>query len=272
MGAISVVLGLLPAGLTQIGPSTSRFSLLASRRPLLATLLSFGALTVLPMDPETGASLRKPVRAVANVLWEVYFLTYQSVCWAAIQLFQTQGLPETVVPLFWVLFPVVAQLLSHLAMWIQFYRRRKSYGAKGIPYEFTTRSTSLWDHIIREVTPSSWGSPIVAPGSRGTERGSLLMLELAVTQIVNLCSIAHVFNGTIILSTMQFISVRNAVIILVRVLSGTIFVKAVMQYELYGMKEVSQGKDSDGNELWGSIRDSQQNATLMPLLAMTDIN
>lgn len=62
MGAISVVLGLLPAGLTQIGPSTSRFSLLASRRPLLATLLSFGALTVLPMDPETGASLRKPVR------------------------------------------------------------------------------------------------------------------------------------------------------------------------------------------------------------------
>lgn len=277
MGAISVVLGLLPAGLTQIGPSTSHFSLLASRRPVLATLLSFGALTVLPMDPETVASLRKPVRvptrpgflgsnsavvqaivmtleylvalgAVANVLWEVYFLTYQSVCWAAIQLFQTQGLPETVVPLFWALFPVVAQLLSHLAMWIQFYRRRKSSGAKGIPYEFTNRSPSLWDRLITEVTPSSWGRPIVAPESRGTERGSLLMLELAVTQIVNLCSIAHVFMGTIILSTMQFLSLRNAVIILVRVLSGTIFVKAVVQYELYGMREVSQGKEADDNE------------------------
>ncbi|KAK6220613.1 hypothetical protein LQW54_002058 [Pestalotiopsis sp. IQ-011] len=220
MGAISVVLGLLPAGLTQIGPSTSHFSLLASRRPLLATLLSFGALTVQPMDSETVASLRKPVR-----------------------------LPETGVPLFWALFPVVAQLFSHLAMWIQFYRRRKSYGVKDIPYELTTRSPSVSGRVIREVTPSSWGSPIVAPESPGTERGSLLMLELAVTQIVNLCSIAHVFMGTIILSTMQFISLRNAVIILVRVLSGAIFVKAVVQYELYGMREVSQGKDSDDNEL-----------------------
>ncbi|ETS79524.1 hypothetical protein PFICI_09377 [Pestalotiopsis fici W106-1] len=271
MGAISVVLGLLPAGLTQIGLSTSHFSLLASRRPVLATLLSFGALTVLPMDAETLPSLRQPVRvptrpgflgsnsvaikalvttieylvalgAVANVLWEVYFLTYQSVCWAAIQLLQMQGLPETVVPLFWALFPVVAQLLSHLAMWIQLYRRKRKYGEKGTPYEFTTWPPSLWTRVITELTPSSWGSPLVAPEVRGIERGSLLMLELAVTQVVNLCSIAHVFMGTIILSTMQFISLRNAVIILVRLLSGTIIVRAVVQYELHGMREVSQEK------------------------------
>ncbi|KAF3025745.1 hypothetical protein E8E14_014403 [Neopestalotiopsis sp. 37M] len=278
MGAISVVLGLLPAGLTQIGPSTSHFSLLASRRPVLATLLSFGALTVLPMDAETLSSLCQPVRvptrpgvlgsssvaikavvtileylvalgAVANVLWEVYFLTYQSVCWAAIQLFQTQGLPETVVPLFWVLFPVVAQLLSHLAMWIQLYRRKKYCGKKGIPYEFTTRAPSVWDRVVAEVTPAGWGNPLVVPEVRGPERGPLLMLELAVTQLVNLCSIAHVFMGTIILSTMQFISLRNAVIILVRLLSGTILVRAVVQYELHGMREVSQGKDWEDHDI-----------------------
>ncbi|KAI1159752.1 hypothetical protein F5B18DRAFT_573232 [Nemania serpens] len=264
---VSITLGLVPPALLALGPDTTGMALLSIRRPLLASLLAFGSPALRTgSDPVEFLKLTPKVRfdttylavgpgnqnwrlwtcvvvfsvveyaiagaAVFNVAYQVWFLTYQAVCWAAIQLFQTTFLPETAEPLLWVLFGVPMKLMCDYAI---LWRIKKADGKSSL--SGATRPTAIqksisWiiSAVASELTPCMYSEPLYF---HAVEEGPAWLF---FTQFVNLASLAHVLMGGIILSTIFFVLFRKAVVTVALFLAAAVACKFVLSFELHWMR------------------------------------
>ncbi|KAH8194414.1 hypothetical protein TruAng_011421 [Truncatella angustata] len=242
MAAASVLLGLLPVILSQLGPSTVEQGLLGLRRPILAMLLAAGSPTAVSLrNTEYDEALEKRVGADKRVLslpvWSTSFillaqylvalgaavnvaiLAYQLCIWA-VTVFSLgfEGLPAL-----WVSLAVLVHFAGVFAL-----HRKVQVIADG-----TTLRWVFLD-VRRELVLSKFQANWTLKWSTGTERGRLWVWLLYVGTVL------HILFGSLVLSGLIFISMVDAVFIALRFFGSACACKAVYAFELAGIQEVTK--------------------------------
>ncbi|KAI0974372.1 hypothetical protein F4678DRAFT_486227 [Xylaria arbuscula] len=264
---VSIALGLIPPTIQVLGPDTTGIALLSMRRPLLASLLSFGS-PAIRVGADPVEVLRSVPRvkfnatylfvgpgdlnwkrrafimavsaveygiagaAVFSVAYHVWFLTYQAVCWAAIQLFQTTHLPETAAPLFWVLFVVPVKLMCDFAIRWRVKKTACDGNFSGMRNRGIIETSIYWtyDSICSELTPYMYSKPFYF---HTIDEGPAWLF---FSRFLNLASLAQLLMGGIILSTMFFVGFRDTIITATWFLSSAVACRIVVAFELYWMR------------------------------------
>lgn len=270
MGITAVILGLLPTILQRIGPTVAEVTVLASRRPLLAVMLGVAMPSV-----ATGGGLANPAEAlrrrvdtpisgvlgrtrwlwvlisaveyliasaaIANLFHLLYQLAYLSVSVSAIAI-NAGALSQTYTLFLWVLLLVPAYLLGFWALKMRY----KPSEQVGSPEEEVVERKS-WVHAVRnEFVPCAVGEPLLLTK---VDKGPLSVLVQFLTEMASF--LIFVF-GTVALSSQIFISLGDVVPIVVRFISSTLVCRAVLLFELYGLREVTSRSTK---EAAGLVRD-----------------
>ncbi|EXJ57658.1 uncharacterized protein A1O5_12448 [Cladophialophora psammophila CBS 110553] len=254
MAAAAVLLGLLPTTLGLVGSTTVEVGLVALRRPFLAFLLAAGAPAVSPIrtfdyidtkellerKPQTvrikpmgllkgfGVSIFQYVMAAAavvNVAFVSYEICIQTICSFA---------PETAyLPALWAFLAVAVHFFGTWSVHCRT-RIRTKPGAKKPP--------GLWETICAEFTPSA------SRQGADLEIKEETYLYIFLSWFTATGTVLHIVYGTLVFSSLIFISTSDATAVVARYLSSTLVCRAIVMYELSGLREVlsDQGKASHG--------------------------
>lgn len=241
MASAQVLLGLTPTMLAVLGPSTEETSLLfvVGRRPLLALCLAAGCPAVFPMrsfdnqNPvglleEREGRLRPPHVAGARemiVMLLQYSLTIMAIANVA-TLSKELGLQ------------VVCNFAPHLtylvSLWAFLILIIHTSGA--ITLMFRVRLTddeqpsNRFEWISRQFTPLS---------KRGLVRVRLIPESYMFTffsWFTAILTVCHVIYGTLVFSSMLFISVRDSLTVIARYMASVIVCRTILMYELASLR------------------------------------
>jgi hypothetical protein len=257
MGITSVVLGLLPTMLQQVGPTVAEVSVLATRRPLLAFLLGIAMPSV-----STGGPLANPAEtlrrsadirvrsgllaraewlwlfisaaeyliataALANVFHVAYQLAYWSISVSSIAVY-SGPISQTYTPFLWLVLLVPAHLLSFWSLKLR-YRPSEQDGNSEKPSEWKT-----WLQIIgSEFVPCAKGDPLLLTKAKEG------LLSIMVQYLTKIASVAVFVFGTVALSSQIFISLGDVVPVIARFMVGTMACRIILSFELYGLREAT---------------------------------
>lgn len=267
MAAAAVLLGLLPTTLSLIGSNTVETGLLALRRPLLAGLLAAGTPAVAPMrmfdydDPIELMSRSSPpplsvgllgcnmktmaalvlvaeylvaAAAVANLAHLSYLLSIQAVC------------------------SFSSETAFHPALWASFALLLHAWGALTVRLRVGVREEG-WDSPSSSA-PNGLGwfrARLYGVGRRlsllfGNEfqtcvyGGDGFRLELKVkdksslfifcTWVTSIATVSHIIYGTLIFSSILFVSTSDAMQIVARFVASTVICRVILVFEITGMR------------------------------------
>lgn len=264
MQAAGVLLGVLPTILTFAGPSKVETGILALRRPCLSALISLGSPAVNPLRtvdynapamvlqlwegnkrhsvPEKNTVLEViailfqylvVLAAVANIYEVTYELCYWAICSFA---------PETTyMPL---LYPI-ATLVLHI-IGVEAVRRRVQLSSIRQDGDDTAPNHDIHSWLRRGVSREFHltGSEHHRPSGPTRKILRLTLKEetyafLLANFLLSTFSTMHLVFGTLVFSSILFISVNDAAIVAIRFLFSTIAVRLVLTYELSGLREVT---------------------------------
>ncbi|KFA70240.1 hypothetical protein S40285_08256 [Stachybotrys chlorohalonatus IBT 40285] len=157
MAITGILLALLPVGLVNLGPSIAELSLLSARRPILAALLGFGAMSPNPSLPMEFADLveRTPMKrsryalfkktpflvkiavsvveyaialaAASNCFYQIWRLTYRAVSLAPVAVY-LRGLPEEATLFGWVALNLPIHLIGFATFSLAYAKTQSSHG------------------------------------------------------------------------------------------------------------------------------------------------
>jgi hypothetical protein len=253
MAAAAVLLGLLPTTLGLVGSTTIEVGLVALRRPFLALLLAAGAPAVSPIrtfdyvDPKellqkkpgsvkvfSMGPAKKPVvallqyvvaaAAVLNLVTVSYELCIRTVCSFA---------PENAFePALWAFLAVAVHLFGS---WSVYLRVRIVTGGSGV----NTSGSGRLQRILREFIPSA-AREEAELGIKDETYGYILL-----AWFTSMGTVLHIIYGTLVFSSILFISTGDAVIVVVRYLSSTLVCRAVVMFELSGLRQVLDRQNGD---------------------------
>lgn len=236
MAAANVILGLTPTILAYLGSGVDEISMLSvcGRRPLLALLLSAGSPSVTPLrlfeyKIWTEALDRRPgrlklqffnfyvevliwviehvaaVAAIANVVTLGYELGTRVVL-----VFYPQS---TYLVLLWIILGIIPHLMSATALKLR------------IKIE-----TSARDEAVCSL--KSWIVPWETKGTVKFLVSQESLLCAGLSAVVSIFIALHIILGTLVFSSMLFISVRDCIPVLGRFLASLIICRIVLIYEL----------------------------------------
>lgn len=251
MAAAAVLLGLLPTILAFVGSSTAEISLLGLRRPIFALCIATGAPATSPIraheydDPikkllhgSTGqiddiyarGLMKQWAKATVSILeFTLLGLALANVIELAMELgYRTVSSfapVQTWLILFWLaLAPVIhvcgiASLRAHVNI-----RRADTRGTR-----------SIWQAL------AGWISDEIRPCA-DHDRWSLeeqreTFLFLMVSWCTALGTVFHIFYGTLVFSSLLFISVQDAVPVVARFLGSAAICRGLLMFELRGMRQ-----------------------------------
>ncbi|KAF5990296.1 hypothetical protein FBULB1_123 [Fusarium bulbicola] len=244
LASAAVILGLAPSVLQLLSASCLDTAILAYRRPGLAVLLAMCSSGVKPltasdyddfitkMGAESSTTFAVPrfvgakgivslveyiiaAASVANNAYLTYQLCLQAVC--------TFAPAEDFLPAIW----TAAALAIHL------------FGYIAARFKMTTETKSAWEERGRlwsELTPTAWQSKLRIKASR---RHTGWFLTLASALYVGDC--LQALFGTLILSSLVFISVRDSAIIVIRLMGSALFARLILIYEVAGLNIDGEG-------------------------------
>ncbi|KAF5682977.1 hypothetical protein FCIRC_4697 [Fusarium circinatum] len=244
LASAAVILGLAPSVLQLLSASYLDTAILAYRRPGLAALLAMCSSGVKPlsasdyddfitnMGAESSTTFAVPrfvgakgivslveyiiaAASVANNAYLTYQLCLQAVC--------TFAPAEDFLPAIW----TAAALAIHL------------FGYTAARLKMTTETKSAWEERGRlwsELTPTAWQSKLDIKASR---RHTGWFLTLASALYVGDC--LQAFFGTLILSSLVFISVRDSAIIVIRLMGSALSARLILIYEVAGLNMDGEG-------------------------------
>ena len=254
MAAAAVLLGLLPTTLGLVGSTTMEVGLIALRRPFLAFLLAAGAPAVSPIrtfdyvDPKEllqkkpgtvkvfsigpakklAITLLQYVVAAAAVV-NLVIVSYE-LCICTVASFS----PETAYePALWAFLAVAVHFFGS---WSVYLRIRIVTGGSGVNISGRRR---LWQRILREFTPSAV-----------REEADLEIKDetygyIFLAWFTSMGTVLHIVYGTLLFSGILFISTGDAVIVVARYLSSTLVCRAMVMFELSGLRQVLDRQESD---------------------------
>ncbi|KAF4419330.1 hypothetical protein FACUT_11498 [Fusarium acutatum] len=244
LASAAVILGVAPSVLQLLSASYLDTAILAYRRPGLAVLLAMCSSGVKPltasdyddfinkMSAESSTTFVVPrfvgakgivslveyfiaAASVANNAYLTYQLCLQAVC--------TFAPAEDFLPAIW----TAAALAIHL------------FGYIAARLKINTDTKSAWEdrgRLWSEFTPTAW-QPKLHVEANGRHTGWFLTLASAL--YVGDC--LQALFGTLILSSLVFISVRDSAIIVIRLVGSALFARLILIYEVAGLKTDEEG-------------------------------
>lgn len=256
MQSAAVLLGLLPTILSLAGSSTVELGLVARARPVLAVLLALGSPAAGPVrafehpDPGEvlmgrGGGFRVPkfrrwrgmnwvicvaqyllvVAAVVNVGVVSWQLSVRTICSFAME--------SAYLPGVWAALGLAVYACGALAVWLKVDLRHSGVPRKG-------RFDSLrW--IRSEVTLGFQQPEIDLVAKQDT------LLSVVVAWMASTGTILHIILGTLVFSSVLFISTQDATLVVAQYLASTLVCRAVLIYELRGLSETVLVREWDSS-------------------------
>ncbi|KAE8338278.1 hypothetical protein BDV24DRAFT_166482 [Aspergillus arachidicola] len=261
MANAGVILGLLPTMLSMLGSNTVDTAILArvAGRPFLSLCLALGSPAVLPDRPfeypnvkallgadrlKKRITIPKPggrtwilisvleyivaLGAVANIATVCYQLGIQCICNYATEV--------TAQPLIWAFIIGLIHIGGAIALSLRYRVIRSPMREPHI-----ARQNWFRRYLIREITPSLYSTP--PPDVDEIEESYLFLL---FSWCVSIGAVVHILYGTMVLSSLLFISVEDALANAGQFLASVVCCRAVLAYELAGLRQAKAGKMGDG--------------------------
>ena len=247
MAAAAVLLGLLPTTLGLVGSTTVEVGLVALRRPLLAFLLAAGAPAVSPIRTfdyvDVEELLQKTPRSVKRLSMgpakshTVAVLQYIIVAAAVLNLaFMSYELsirtlcsfsPETAYqPALWAFLAIAVHAFGSCSTYLRVRIVADGSGAN------TSGPGRLWQRIRREFTPSA------AREEAELEINDETYGYIFLAWFTSMITVLHIVYGTLVFSSILFISTGDAVMVVSRYLSSTLVCRTIVMFELSGLRQV----------------------------------
>jgi hypothetical protein len=263
MAAAAVVLGLLPTTLGLVGSTTMEVGLVALRRPFLAFLLAAGAPAVSPirtfdyvdskelLQKKPGSvkvfsmgPTRKPAVALLQyVVAAAAVLNLATVSYGLCIRTVSSFTPETAYePALWAFLAVAVHLFGTLSVHI---RVRIVTGGSDVN---TSRRGRLWRGILREFIPSA------AQEDAELEIKNETYLYIVLAWFTSTGTVLHIIYGTLLFSSLLFISTSDAVVVVLRYLLSTWACRAMVMFELSGLRQVLDRQKEDSRSGLGFMR------------------
>ncbi|RAQ41716.1 hypothetical protein AFGD_001103 [Aspergillus flavus] len=261
MASAGVILGLLPTMLSMLGSNTVDTAILArvAGRPFLSLCLALGSPAVLPDRPfeypnvkallgadgiKKGLTIPKPggrtwilisaleyivaLGAVANIVTTCYQLGIQCICNYATEV--------TAQPLIWAFIVGLVHIGGTIALSLRYRVIRSPVGET-----HTVQPNWFQRYLIREMTPSLYSTP--PPDVDEIEESYLFLL---FSWCVSTGAVVHILYGTMVLSSLLLISVQDALALAGRFLASVVCCRAVLAYELAGLRQAKAGNMGNG--------------------------
>ncbi|ORY70502.1 uncharacterized protein BCR38DRAFT_504115 [Pseudomassariella vexata] len=244
--ASAVILGLLPSILMGLGSTAAETSYWGSEFTETVARFVEGAETIHLVLPRWSLGAVPPAwrpvisvleylvagGAVANVVMLAYQLGVHAIVVFA---------PETVflLPL-WTFFAV----LIHLAGVLSLHLRVRVVRVQGGHKKYVERrGTGFGEWVPEEVVPSAFQSPKKLQWREGENA----LFEM-ITWLLGVGTVTHMVLGTLVLSSMLFFSVVDSVTIVARYMVSSIACRAVLRFELSGMREGTKYQGAEGRQ------------------------
>lgn len=266
MASAAVVLGLLPTMLSLAGSSTLEMGIFALRRPLLAFLLAAGSPAVSPIrtfeyrDPSVILQLRPEglrtpslsrarttlvcgleyllaMAAVANLAIASYQLSTRTSC--------SSNLETTYLPALWAFLALAVHLGGTCAVLLRL-RIVNTSPANA------TSSRSRVSRLFRQE---------VCLG-RDQEEATLEYLKesyyfVVLSWCVSTGTVLHVMHGTLVFSSILFISTQDALKVAAQYVASTLVCRMILMFELSGMSGVIKAEDTGGQHVYVAAQGKQ---------------
>lgn len=276
MAIVSVALGLLPMALQFVGPNVADVAVLGMRRPVLAALICVGSTCPTLQSDRTGLEMVGEKQegensvlwpkipeayslwvtmaisvieygvvgfAAGNAIFQGYQLSFGAVSFISMIIGSFGNSYEAFSPLLWVLLPLPVQALGMYVL----YLGRADGGAVSAQQPATTTTTPglpvIWQYVkcwtVQEMTPCAFKK------SNTLNRAMTLGVKkrcwiLFLNWAIKFCVWVQVIYGTIVLSSVLFISLFTALEVVGRFLAGAVLCRVVLEFEMYGLREVSK--------------------------------
>ena len=275
------MLGLTPTILSSIAPSVSEISLLSSRRPLMATLLSIGGPAVyvprsltyqspLAILRPTSSLFRQTRKPLSNRRrWTWVALQYATVAAAVFNVVHTSwqlGLRTVItwkcntsyMPVLWSTLAAAIHIVAAIG-WHSSYAMRRSRKEQRQSQYASTWLSSLAQTVREELTLSidadvrlhvhkTCATDASASGTPPAEEEDESWVTIFAMQLADATSFVHLVFGTLVFSSLMFIATLDAAKVVLRYMVSGLLCRCVLLYELSGMKaaELERKNADDG--------------------------
>ncbi|RSL77594.1 hypothetical protein CEP51_008942 [Fusarium floridanum] len=261
LAASTVILGLAPAVLQLLSASYVDTAVLAFRRPGLALLLAMSSSGVRPLSateyedfiakmgtdpfrtnfgnpysfwaPRVVSAVEYFI-ACASVANNAY-LAYQLSVWAVC----TFAPSVDFLPAVWTAASVLIHIVGYFVA-----RLRIKVEAKD---DMSLRS-SEWRWLWNELVPTPWQSRLEVKNNT-KETG----VFLGLVSFLYVGTAIQAFYGTIILSSLVFLSVRDSAVVVLRLMASALFARGILIYELAGFRTDREGHGPSDKSDYGLV-------------------
>jgi hypothetical protein len=250
MQSAGVLLGLTPTILSLVGSSTAETALLSLRRPFLAFFLAAGSPSV---NPIRAFEYHDPIAALGNRNGHVRIASKHTSCWqragiaaaeyalgmAAVanvaELGYRLGIrsvlafaaPETFLQLLWTFTAILIHLCGCIVLRLQV----------EVVHELRSRKEPLVKRLQRWMAVEF--SPCVFHGPTHLRWKQESYSFLIISWWTSTGTVMHIVFGTLVLSGTLFVSTQDATTVIVRYFASALMCRAVLMYELAGMRYAS---------------------------------
>lgn len=270
MAATAILLALLPVGLVSLGPTMAELAFLSTRRPILAALLGFGALSPNPSQEFEFESIvdankelsgisgrlyhakgawRMPViilltileyaiaiGATFNAFFQVWRLTYRAVSLAPIAVY-LHGIPEEATLFGWVFLSVPLQIVGFMSFFF-YYKRSPQY---------SQRRNGFIRLFTNELTVAAVGPAL--PLAKRTDLNSRVAKN-AFGAASRLLASLHVIVGTVLLGSTMYVLLGDGLGMIYTFVAAAVATKLVVVFELQGLGyAVRRAEEREGGDL-----------------------
>ncbi|KAH7114218.1 hypothetical protein B0J11DRAFT_572277 [Dendryphion nanum] len=221
MAVCSVMLGLLPLAL-QFLLEQPHFGIKAA-----ISFVEYGAAAV----------------AAVSSLYRAYQLAYWRVCLVTTLAGTFGNTHETFAPLLWVVLPILIHIIGAVTIYIGRQKEPKVL-------DFQTTLQSCWSlkifvylrtQLIHEFTPSVFRTdvdpadhPLYKPKPK--QRSKIRYWTFLLNYLIKLCVCFHAIYGTIVLSSILFLSLFDTIEVIGYYLGATVLCHLILGFEIYGMR------------------------------------
>jgi hypothetical protein len=255
-----VLLGLLPTILSIFGSNTWETALLSTKRPFLSFLLALGAPVVTPtrlfdstdarefLSVPSAERLKLPLpttlfsqRLLCVIEYALALAAIANVTSIAVQL-AVMAVTLSVSPIsqryHWILWTYIAAAIHSFGL-LAFHSRSEWRHLASSPQTDEAKLSKALHHRVRSCIANEFQlCSQHAPQRFMWRRENLLSFLLSAW--VSFLIVAHIIYGTTIFSSTQLVLGADAIGIIARYMASAIVCRAVLVFELYGLRHVSE--------------------------------
>jgi hypothetical protein len=252
MAAAAVVLGLMPTILATVGNSVEETSTLCviAQRPLLAFLLATASPAISPTRPFEPSEPRKlvdirphtirpkePSSLAGITIMVVEYLTTAVVIANTMTLCQQLGIQvvSTIAPhltylqVLWSIIGITIHVSGALSLWCRTQFKSESLTRKSYVIQILRQQ-------FRPIDKTAWIK---------AEPGDETYPSMMFSYFTSLLGTCHVIYGTVLFSSLIFISVRDSLTVLSRYMASAMVSRTILMYELHKMRGIINKRNED---------------------------